>query len=273
MTDLPVRMLALDMDGTLLRSDETISPRNQAAVAACLERDIAVVLATGRFYPGVTPYLNCWPGSPIWVAACNGALLYAPGEDEPFSTRVVDPSLARAVVAWAGAQGVYVKVYVDDLVLVNRMTEETRAFMRRYGPRVRVERDLAAALQRGAAKILLFADVNEIPALERAVCARWGAGLEVTGSEPYVLELTAPGATKGDALRTLAERLGIDRRQVAAIGNERNDLSMILWAGRGATVQNANAAVREVAPRVVGHHDADGVAEFIESFLAPPGAV
>jgi len=94
----------------------------------------------------------------------------------------------------------------------------------------------------------------------------------VTGSEPHVLELMACGTTKGAAVRALAERLGIDRSQVAAIGNERNDLSMITWAGRGATVANANEAVLAVAPQVVSHHDADGVAEFIESFLAPPAA-
>lgn len=268
MTDTQVRLLALDMDGTLLRSDGTISQRNRAAVAACLERDIAVVLASGRFYPAITPYMECWPGSPIWTAACNGALLYGPGEDEPFLARVVDPPLAREIISWADAQDLYVKAYVDDVVVVNRITDETRSFMKRFGACARVELSTSTALQRGSEKIILFAEVAQIPALEREVRARWGDRLEVTGSEPDILELTAPGATKGGALRALAERLGVDRSQVAAIGNERNDLSMILWAGRGATVADANQAVLAVAPQVVSNHDADGVAEFIESFLA-----
>jgi len=259
-------MLALDMDGTLLRSDETVSPRNRAAVAACLERGVTVVLASGRFYGAITPYMKYWPGRPIWVAACNGALVYAPGSDEPFLSRVLDPSLAREILSWADARGLYVKAYFDDAVMTNQMTEETRLFMQRFG-QIQVEPDIAAAVHKGPAKIIAFAEVSRIPELERELHERWGDRLEVTGSEPHVLELTAPGATKGGALRALAERLGVDRSQVAAIGNERNDLSMILWAGRGATVANANDAVLAVAPRVVAHHDEDGVAEFIESFL------
>ena len=96
---------------------------------------------------------------------------------------------------------------------------------------------------------------------------RWGDRLEITGSEHTSIELTAPGATKGEAIRALAERLGIDRRHVAAIGNARNDLAMVTWAGLGAAVANAHEELLAAAPRVVAHHDEDGVGEFIESFL------
>jgi len=268
MRNCRIRLLALDMDGTLLRSDGSVSPRNQAAVAACLERGIVVVLASGRFYPAIVPFLAYWPGQPLWVAACNGALVYAPGQASPFLARTVDLEVAREVVTWASAEGVYVKTFVDDVALVNWETDETRVFRQRFPGRIRVEPDLAAAITNGPAKIILFDDPAAIPALEREVHARWGGRLEVTGSEPELLELTAPGATKGDAVRELAARLGIDRSQVAAIGNERNDLSMITWAGLGATVASANPAVLSVVRRVVAHHNADGVAEFIESFLA-----
>src|SRR5690606_32613172 len=106
-------------------------------------------------------------------------------------------------------------------------------------------------------KIVLMGDPADMPALEAEVLARWGGRMEVTSSEPDLLEITAPGATKGEAVRALAARLGIDRSQVAAIGNARNDLSMITWAGLGAAVANADEAVLAEAPRVVPENDAD----------------
>lgn len=266
MTD--IRMLALDMDGTLLRSDLTISPRNQAAVAACLDRGITVVLATGRFYPAATPYLAYWPGRPIWLIPSNGAQLFAPGEEKPLLSRTIDLALAREVLAWIDDQGVSARVYFTEIALVNQLTERTRAFMRRLGAQCRHEPVLAAAVKEAPAKIVLMADETVTPALEAEVRKRWPGRLEVTGSEPTLVELTAPGATKGETIRALAARLGIDRTQVAAIGNGRNDLSMITWAGLGATVANAHEAVLAAVPRVFAHHDEDGVSEFIESFLA-----
>lgn len=263
----PIRLLALDMDGTLLRSDQTISPRNRAAVAACLDRGVAVLLATGRFYPAAAPYLDLWPGRPIWLATCNGAQLFPPGQKEPVIERTLDLDLAVEVMSWIDRTGIVAKVYFTTLALVNRMTEQTVAFMRRLGPQCRYEPVLAGAVTEPPTKVVLIGDPAEMPAVEAEVRARWGRRLEVTSSEPEVVELMAPGVTKGEIVRALARRLGIDRSQVAAIGNERNDLSMIRWAGLGAAVANAHAAVLAEAPRVVADHDQDGVGQFIESFL------
>ncbi|MFB5082807.1 Cof-type HAD-IIB family hydrolase [Symbiobacterium thermophilum] len=263
----PIRLLALDLDGTLLRSDQTVSPRNQAAVAACLDRGITVLLATGRFYPAAAPYLEYWPGRPIWLAPCNGAQLFAPGQTEPITQRTLDLDLAVEVLSWIDRSRIMARVYFTTLALINRMTERTLAFMRRLGAQCRYEPALASAVTEPPTKIVLMGDPAEMPVVEAEVRSRWGGRLEVTSSEPDLVELTAPGATKGEVVRALAARLGIDRTQVAAIGNERNDLSMIHWAGLGAAVANAHEAVLAAVPRVVAHHDEDGVGQFIESFL------
>lgn len=267
MTDTPVRLLALDMDGTLLRSDNTISERNQAAVAACLERGITVVLATGRMLPTVVPYLHLWQEGALWIAASNGGLLYPPEGGPPIRERLVDQETAREVIAWASARDIYAKVYLDNQLYVNRVTEETIGFTQRYGLSYIHHADLAERLTGTPSKLILLAEHEEIVRIEPEVRRRWGERLAITGSTPELLELTAQGATKGDALRFLAERLGIAPAEVAAIGNERNDLSMITWAGRGATVVNATEAVLAVAEQVVASNDADGVAEFIGTWL------
>lgn len=267
MTHPRIRLLALDMDGTLLRSDLTISPRNQAAVAACLDRGVAVVLATGRFYPAAAPYLAYWPGRPIWVAANNGAQLFAPGEEEPVVSRSIDRDVAHEVLSWIDEQGLSARVYFSDSAVINRMTEQTRAFMRRLGARCLHAPQLAGAVTEPPVKIVLMADAPRARALEAEVRRRWGLRLEVTSSEPTLVELTGPGATKGETIRALAARLGIDRTEVAAIGNGRNDLTMITWAGLGAAVANADPELLAAAPQVYAHHDEDGVSAFIESFL------
>lgn len=263
----PVRLLALDMDGTLLRSDLTVSSRNRAAVQACLDRGIDVVLASGRIYPTITPYLSLWPAGRLWVAAANGAVIYAPDGVTALWKRPIDAPVARAVTAWASAEGIYVKAYVDDRLFVNRVTEETLRFRRLHGIGYHHLPDLAEQLPGAPSKMVMADDSTRLPLHEAQLRRRWGTQLEISASTPDSMELTAFGVNKGEALRFVAGRLGIGSGQVAAIGNERNDLSMITWAGRGAAVANAAQAVRTAAPQVVAHHDADGVAEFIEGWL------
>ncbi|MEW8977792.1 MAG: Cof-type HAD-IIB family hydrolase [Symbiobacterium sp.] len=262
------RLLALDLDGTLLRSDLTVSPANHAAVARCLREGVYVALCSGRTAGSVERYARLWQGPGLWIISCNGAEIRPAGAPEPLLRRTVPLHLARSVARWAAREGIYLKAYVDGVLLVEKATEETLAFSRTQGVPYVETGDLVGALTGEPTKLVIIADPVLIAQLEPAVRAQWPGELEVTTSGPDSLELTARGVTKGRALQLLAEHLHVDRTAVAAVGNAHNDLSMIHWAGFGGVVRNAPPDVQQAAPVVVGHHDEDGVAEFITAWLA-----
>lgn len=262
-----VRLLALDLDGTLLRSDLTVSPANHAAVAACLRAGVHVALCSGRTAGSVEHYARLWEGHGLWVIGCNGAEI-RPAGGPSLLRRPVPLPLARSIARWAAAEGLYLKAYVDDELLVARVTEETLAFSESQRVPYRAVGDLAGALTSEPTKLVVIDDPERIAALVPGVRDRWGAGVEVTTSAPDSLEITARGVTKGSALQRLAEHLQVEPAAVAVVGNAHNDLSMIIWAGFGGVVRNAPPDVLAVAPRVVGDHDEDGVAEFIAAWRA-----
>lgn len=268
MRPAPRRLLALDMDGTLLRNDLTVSAANQEAVARALAESITVVLATGRMYCATQHYADLWPGHSLWVAANNGALIRQHGQAAPIYRRPVELALAREVARWAAVNDLYLKVYVDDLLLVAQEVEETRRFSRLFHVPYQAVGDVAAALKEAPTKLVIIHQRERMADLEAAIRANWGDAITVTASTPDSLELMAPGVSKAAALQWLARQLGVDEAHVAAIGNERNDSEMIAWAGFGGAVANAPAAVRAAAPRTVAANEADGVAEFIAAWRA-----
>jgi HAD superfamily hydrolase (TIGR01484 family) len=205
MTD---RLLALDLDGTLLRSDLSVSPRNHAAVARCLSAGIRVTLATGRTYGSALPYARLWPDHILWIAACNGAVIRPSDGGSPLRESLISLPLARQVASWAQQEQLYLKTYVDDLLLVSRATAETARFAEAQRVPYVAVGNVAAHLTKGPAKMVLIDEPTTIPSLEAEIRRRWAGQLEVTLSAPDCLELTHPGVTKGAALAVLARRAG-----------------------------------------------------------------
>jgi hypothetical protein len=258
----------MDLDGTLLKSNLTISPGNEAAVAQFLAAGHFVALATGRVHRAAARYADHWPGHPVWVIGGNGSVVRPAAGGAPIYEQAVERDLAETVIRWAQAQDLNFKIYLDDEMWVFRDRESTRNFAKHRGIVYHVEPALADVLTKGPTKMVLNGEPESLDLLEVEARSRWDAKLSIIRSEPVYLEFMAPGVTKGTALAFLANHLGVDQVNVAAIGNERNDLAMIEWAGYGGVVANAVPAVKERAPRVVPHHEKDGVAVFIKEWLS-----
>lgn len=263
----PRGVLALDMDGTLLRSDGTVSRRNQMAVAKCLDAGVAVVLATGRPFIATRHYFSYWPGRPLWVIAGNGAVIRHSCSATPFEERLLPLQMAQELARWAAGERLCLEVYVDDHLYVSQVREETLFFARMHDvPYTRVD-NLATALPKEPTHMVIIDKPESIARLWPQVRRLWSGKLEITAASVNSIVFCAPGVTKGTALQSLVGRLGLGPERVAAIGNEHNDLSMITWAGFGGAVGNAPAAIREAASVVVSDNDADGVAEFIDLWM------
>jgi Cof subfamily protein (haloacid dehalogenase superfamily) len=266
---LTIRLLAVDLDGTVMAPGDRISPVVRRALAAARAAGIHVMLATGRTGQSAAVYwreLDLDPGPTICF---NGAgVLELPAGSWWFQKTLPDGP-ARAVVEAATGRGFLTQVYVGDELWVSR--EDPR--VRRY-----VESNHIPAWVRPPAdltrwpsppiKILIQ---GEPPALAdlRAALAPWSDVVRIVSSQRDYLEVLPLGAGKGHALAEVARRLAVPRAAVAAVGDGENDADMLRWAGLGIAMGQAHPAARAAADVVAPPVEEDGLAQAIYAYVLP----
>jgi Cof subfamily protein (haloacid dehalogenase superfamily) len=266
-----VRLLALDLDGTILGDDLRISDRTRAAVREAVARGVTIVLATGRMYRSALPYaeslglagpLICYQGAYVRERPGPGG---APGAILRHIT--MGPEPARAAVRWAREHGLDPHVNADDRLLMEVGDEEAPDYERLAGIGAEFVPDLISAIDHPATKVLAVGPAGLPARLLDAARAAFADRAEVTVSHPEYLEFTAPGVHKGAALRWLAQRLGIPLEATMAVGDQHNDREMIAAAGMGVAMGGAPPEVRATARHVTAPIEEDGAAQAIEEFV------
>ena len=281
---MSVRLIAVDIDGTLLDSRGNLPARNRRAVRRALDAGVHVVLATGRAFHHAAPTAAELADDLVLIVS-NGALTKTAGGDT-LASRLLPRATARAVLAALRPrhQGVAVifdrpdaRQYTYDGIDWSHPQrawyyERNRAFMTRAEP-------IEAALTDDPVQVSYTGSVSGIRALEVDVRRLPAAGeLAITLTEYpdrdfSLLDLTAAGSSKGAALAFRARRLGIDRQDVMAVGDNLNDREMLEFAGAPVVMGNAVAPLRARGWPLTAPHDECGLADAIERALAgdPPG--
>jgi Cof subfamily protein (haloacid dehalogenase superfamily) len=257
------RLIATDLDGTLIGRDHVISRRSAKVLAQAVASGIAVVLVTGRPLRWVFPaYEQLDAGYPTICA--NGAVEYDPVVDAVRASRPLAPPLLSSVCTRLAASipGIAFAAEIDD---GRRMVHEPA-----YRP---ADADsgavpLSSVVARPAVKLLGRVDDRGADELAALVDTAVGDQVEATHSSyGGLVEMSARGVTKAAGLSALAARLGIDAADVLAFGDMPNDVTMLRWAGRSVVVGNAHASAREVADEVTLPNVSDGVAVYLERLL------
>ncbi len=266
----PVRLIALDIDGTLVGEDLILGPRTRAAVTEAARRGIAISLVTGRMATSAQPFATAL-GLTGPIVAQQGALVRAMPPTgsgrlgRMLFHRPIRPELATEIVRWAFDCGLSPHFnYLEKLVVQadDPRMEEFEAFV---GDRVLVVPDLIARARRPVTKIVVVAgDAGHPPPLLDDARGRFDGRASVTLSHPRFLEFLAPGISKGFAIRWLAHRLHIPLEQTLAIGDQHNDLEMIAEAGYGVAMPSAPDVVRAAAHYVAPPVGEEGAAQMIE---------
>jgi Cof subfamily protein (haloacid dehalogenase superfamily) len=262
-----LRMLAVDLDGTLLDHDRKLSDLHRDAMRRAVDSGITVVLASGRALGTMKPFAEQIGLAGPFVA-CNGAHAVDAmgGEIHHFSL----PSHAiEFLVNHAQSAGTYTNVYVRENVYASHGGEWLELYKKRTGAVLTVL-DYADLKGLEGTKLLFVDDPSKIPAHQEITQKRAAElGYEVTLSERDYIEFLPRDINKGVGVRAVAQRLGFAREEVAAIGDWLNDLEMIEWAGLGGAVGNAADRVKEAASVVVAPNIEGGVAEFIDHHVLP----
>ena len=273
---LPIRLIALDIDGTLIGEDLTIGPRTRAAIRGALDRDVAVSLVTGRMVSSAMRFATeLGLDGPI-VGYQGGLIRSMPATDSRRLGKLLvhtplPAAAARAIVRWAREQGMDPHVnHLERFILRadDPRADDYSAFM---GARAELVDDLVSAIDHPVTKVLAVGEPPLPDAMAPLARAHFRGVADVTISHPRFLEFVAPGTSKGRAVRWLARRVGVPLGATLAIGDQWNDLEMLGEVGHGAAMPSAPAGVRAVARYVAPPLAEEGVAQLIEALvLAAP---
>ncbi len=269
-----IRIVALDLDGTLLDSGKNLSAANRAALEAAAERGVHVVPTTGRFFGGMPESVRSLPFV-RYAITINGAQVYDRAADVAIVREELPLATALAIMRYLDGFDVIYDCYQDNW---GRMTASMQARAEEYAPdahylkMIRELRkpypDLKAHLEElghDVQKIMLFA---RDPAVRDAIAAEFGKrfpGLAVSESTPNNLEINSANAHKGQALKRFAEHLGFGLENCMAFGDGGNDITMVRMAGVGVAMANAAPDVLAAADMVTASNDDDGVAAALRS--------
>lgn len=280
---MPLRVVALDLDGTLLNSRREISPRNRAAIVAVAGAGLRIALVTGRRYPAARRVADLLPVRAALVLH-NGGLVVE--DSVVIRVRPLARTSAREVVTFAKSlkadpvvhfgQGGEGLLYVENASPTHTLLAY---YLSRSHPDVREVENLEAALaelEDDPLQVMFGGSMSEMEELAAAIDGR-GLGVSVLRTvyptaDLSLIDIVAPAVDKAEALRFLCGRWGVDLSQVLAIGDNWNDLQMLQAVGKGCVMGNADPGLRSLGLEVLPGNDEDGVAHALERLVLPGSA-
>jgi 5-amino-6-(5-phospho-D-ribitylamino)uracil phosphatase len=262
-----VQLVAIDVDGTLLRTDKRLSRKVLETINEATRRGVRVILATAR-PPRSVREIHRYLGLDTLSINYNGALIHDPVRRRNVHHQPLAGALVKKIVAAARRVDPKVIVSIEildkwytDHVDEELPTETSRAFMPDFVG------ELEAFLHVPVTKLMLLAPPDRLPKIRAVVERKFKGKVALAVSDNYLLQVVHPHVDKGAALARIAREYGVPARHVMAIGDAPNDVGMLRWAGLGVAVGNAWPQAREAADAIVPANDEDGVAIAIRRFV------
>lgn len=267
MTTEEIKLVALDLDGTLVGGDLVIRPRVREAIARARAAGTTVTIVTGRMFAATKPYAQtlgidgavvCYQGAAIFEVATGALLRQTP----------VRRDVTREVLAWADEHGVHAQCYEEDRLYV----QSVNRFSKRYTDLAKVEPVVVPSLaayfaDRPSIKIVLVDDPDNSARHLAALAPLLGERAYLTRSHVDFVEVLDPDVNKGEALAFIAEHYGSPLAATMAVGDAWNDLPLLQAAGIGVAMGSGPPELLERADAIVADVANDGVAEAFERFV------
>ena len=261
-----VELVAIDLDGTLLTSEKTITTRTLRVMRALRGQGIKIVIASARPPRSVAESYRLL-GLDTCVICYNGALIYDPPTRRVLFHQPIDKFLAREVIDTARQH--YAEVLVSVEVLDHWYTD-------RFNPQYQTEVSkqfepdqvgpVDTWLLQDVTKILLLGPEKRIGEIRRKVIRRFRTRLAMTHSESSLLQIMSSGVSMGAAMERVCQHYGIPLQRTIAIGDSLNDADMLAVAGVGIAMASAPEKVKRSADYITSGNDNEGVAEALERF-------
>ena len=268
------RVIALDLDGTLLTPAKTILPQSVEALKKAREAGIHVAIVTGRHHCAIHPFYQALELDTPAIC-CNGTYLYDHHAKKVLAADPLDTQLALQVIEMLDQQRIHGLLYVDDAMLyqtptghVTRTLNWAESLPPHQRPVFRQVPDLAQAA-RDADSIWKFAlshpNIPELQQFASKVEAELGLACEWSWHDQ--VDIAKGGNSKGKRLAQWVESLGLSMSDVIAFGDNYNDLSLLETAGLGVVMGNADEAIKARAKKVIGTNLEIGIAETLYQYV------
>ncbi len=249
-TTFPYRLAAIDLDGTLLGPDKSISEQNAAAVRRLNENGAQVIIASGRRHQNSIRFQRQLQlTGPI--IACQGGLIRDGESGNVIEAHFLPQAVAREIAGEAEKNGVQAIYYhLDHLYVPERNNRWIDLYESRVGERAETLPSLSLLDGRRALKIVWYGDPVVLKKVRPVIAEQYHGKVDVLSTESENLEFMPRGINKASALEKVARELGVSREQVLAFGDGENDLQMLEWAGMGVAMRHGNAAAIAAARMV-----------------------
>lgn len=257
-----------DFDGTLYRSDYTISDKNKDAIHRYIKAGGKFVLATGRLFQAIYPKAMEL-GLDGDIVVYQGAGIYDLTSKKMIYSHLFDRELAVEVARYLdGLSGIVPMAYIDDQCCTQFSNPYTDNFAKicqiSYTVTGKKLEQLVSESDSLPIKLLALVDPKDARIIEKNARDKFQGRVALCRSNPFILEFLPVGIDKGNAIEFLWKRYGLTREEVIAVGDSENDLSMIKRAGLGIATANAFDEVKEQADWVSVSNDDDAIAQIVD---------
>lgn len=287
------KLVAIDLDGTLLNSYGEVSNKNKEAIQKSMEKNVEIVLASGRPIMSVKNLAN-EIGCNNYIICGNGTITYDIQNEEVIYNRFLEKSKVLQIIRICEENSIFYNVYTKDTILTKNLNynilfyhQENASKPEDKKTRITLMQNIEEYIQNRKLEDYLkiticdndkvifgsiirkLRTIKDVDVLDVAHMSRKiiKDGTENVPMEYYYTEITNTNVDKWQAIENLIEKLGIKREEVIAIGDNINDAEMVKNAGLGVMMQNSAPYIKEMADVIVSDNDNDGVAEAIEKYI------
>lgn len=264
------KLIALDMDGTLLRKDKTISQRTFAALQAARQRGVKVVLSTGRPVMGIRNYLEYLGlnDDDEYAITFNGSAVQTGKSGHMLFQKFMTGEDLHKIYKLSQEHSLNIHAFDKDGRLITpKANQYTNIEAEINNIPVHIEDFNNIKYTDKIIKVMIVDDPAKLDEFTKKIPKEYLSNYSIMRSASIFLEFLKPGINKSTGLSVLSENLNIPKEEIIAVGDADNDIAMIKFAGLGVAMGNAFPQVKEVADYITATNDEDGVAKVIEKFV------
>jgi Cof subfamily protein (haloacid dehalogenase superfamily) len=266
MNETTYKMLAIDVDDTLLNDEMQISEATKIALAAARDQGVLVTLATGRMFASAQKIAKQLAFN-VPIITYQGSLVKNLFDEKVIYERSVPFEAAQFLYRYAESHDLHIQVYHEDKLYVKEDSQKIKEYAAMSNIPYLIAENFDAFMHKPLTKMLYIDDPDKLDTIALDLQKQIGSLVHITKSKAHFLEFLHPEGTKGHAVKSLASHYGYDISQVIAIGDSWNDHEMLEIAGLGVAMGNAVESLKQIADYITLSNNEDGVKHVIDKFI------